>query len=99
MRQRVCFARTGARNDEKRSRTELRSLTLLAIECIVDWWRRRVRHERNYTATFAIFSPCSQRSKNLRYGQIVRRAPINPDTIVASLDAGKYMGLPLTSNV
>jgi CO/xanthine dehydrogenase Mo-binding subunit len=29
----------------------------------------------------------------------LRRAPINADTILASLDAGKYMGLPLTANV
>ena len=33
------------------------------------------------------------------FDDIMRRAPINPDTIVASLDAGRYMGLPLTANV
>ena len=30
---------------------------------------------------------------------VMRRAPINADTILASLDAGRYAGLPLTANV
>jgi CO/xanthine dehydrogenase Mo-binding subunit len=30
---------------------------------------------------------------------VIRRAPINADTILASLDAGRPMGLPLTANV
>jgi CO/xanthine dehydrogenase Mo-binding subunit len=31
--------------------------------------------------------------------EVFRRAPVNPDGILASLDAGRFVGLPLTANV
>ena len=31
--------------------------------------------------------------------QVFRRAPVNPDGILASLDAGRFVGLPLTAHV
>ena len=44
MRERVGFPRAGARDDEQRTRVELRGFLLLQIQ-----------HERYYTATFALF--------------------------------------------